>query len=99
MAKNNSREGARSSRLPRGMIDTSNLDSIGANIHAIMDKKLFKLNLGQGSFNISTANEAKSFSCRINGGTNHDTSYCGGLNYEHLASIDYGAGILKGTQL
>ena len=43
------------------MIDTSNLDFIGAKIEAIMDKKLFKLKLAQGSSNISVANEATSF--------------------------------------
>ena len=33
------------------MIDTSNLDSIGAKIEAIMVKKLSKLKLSQGSSN------------------------------------------------
>ena len=40
VAKNSSWGGVRSSGLPRGMIDTSNLDFIGAKIEAIMDKKL-----------------------------------------------------------
>ena len=39
VAKNSSWGRARSSGLPRGMIDASNLDSIGAKIEAIMDKK------------------------------------------------------------
>jgi hypothetical protein len=69
------------------MIDTSNLDSIGAKIEAIMDKKLSKLILAQGSSTLSPSNEAKSFSCRICGGINHDIFYCGGSNSEHVASV------------
>ena len=78
VAKNITWGGARSSRQQRGMIDDTNLDSIGVKIEAMMDKKLSKLKLAQTSSNVSAANEAKSFSCRICGGTNHDTSYCGG---------------------
>ena len=88
VAKNRSWGAVRSSGLPRRMIDTSNLDSIGAKIEAIMDKKLSKLKLAQGSSNVSAAKEAKSFSCRICGDTNHDTSYCEGSNFEHMAAVD-----------
>lgn len=42
-----------------------------------MDKKLSEFKLAQGSSNVSAANEAKSFSCRICDDTNHDASYCG----------------------
>ena len=40
VVKNSSWGRARSNGLPRGMIDMSNLDFIGAKIEAIMDKKL-----------------------------------------------------------
>ena len=42
-AKNSTWGGARGSKKQRGMIDDANLDSIGAKIEAIMDKKLSKL--------------------------------------------------------
>ena len=70
------------------MIDTTNLDSISAKIEAIIDKKLCKLSLA-GSSNTSSARE-KHFACAICGGTNHDTSYCGGSNSEHVAAVNYG---------
>ena len=79
-----------------GMIDTSNLDSIGAKIEAIMDKKFSRFKLAQGSSNVSVANEAISFSCRICGGNNHDASYCEGSNSEHVAAVDYGDSTKKG---
>jgi hypothetical protein len=97
VAKNSTWGGARSSKQTRGMIDESNLDSIGAKIEAIMDKELSKLQLAQGSSNVFAANETKYFSCRIFGGTNLDTSYCGGLNPEHVASVEYGGGIIEGA--
>ena len=49
VAKNNCSGGARGGRLPRGMIDTSNLYTIDAKIEAIMEKKFIKLKLAQGS--------------------------------------------------
>ena len=69
------------------MIDTRNIDTIGAKIEAIMDKKLSKFKLAQGSSNVSSANE-KFFLCKNCGGNNHDTSYCGGSN-SHAAIVDY----------
>ena len=71
------------------MIDTSKLDNIGAKIDSIMGKKLSKLKLTQGSSNLSLTIE-KFFSCKIYGGTNHDTSYFGGSNSEHMATVDFG---------
>ena len=38
----------------------------------------------------STA-QVSAFACEICGGTNHDTSYCGGINPEHVAAIGYGS--------
>ena len=97
VAKNSFWGGAKSSGLPRGMIDTSNLDFIRAKIEVIMDKKLSKFKLVQGSSNVSTSNEAKPFSCRICGGTNLDTSYCGGSSCEHLPAVDYGGDNFEGA--
>ena len=45
VAKNYSWGGARSKGLPRGIIDTSNLDTISAKIEVVIDKKLSKSNL------------------------------------------------------
>ena len=82
--------GGKLSKVPcNQVVETSILDSLGAKIEAIMDKKLSKFKLAQGSFNVSSTNKAKSFSCRIRGGTNHDLSYCGGSNSEHVATADY----------
>ena len=67
----------------------SNLDTIGAKIEAIMDKELSTFKLAQVSANVSSANK-KPFSCRICGGTNHNASYCGGSNSEHVAAVDHG---------
>ena len=89
VAKNSSWGEARRSRLPRGMIDTSDLDSIGAKIEAIMYKKLSRFRFAKGSSNVSAMSEVKSFSCRIYGGTNHDASYCWYLNSKHVAAVDY----------
>ena len=97
VVKNSSWGGARSSGLPRGIIDTNNLDSIRAKIEAIMDKKFSKLKLAQDSSNVLAVTEAKFFSCKIYGGTNHDTSYCRGSQLEHVAVVDYGGSILEGT--
>ena len=71
------------------MIDTRYLDTIGAKIETIMDKKFSKLKLAQGSSNVSSTNE-KFFFCKICVCTNHDTSYCGGSNSEHVAAVNYG---------
>ena len=87
VAKNNSWGGARGSGLTRGMIDSSNLDTISSKIEAIMNKKLFKFKLAQGSSNVSSATE-KLFSYRIFEGTIHDASYCGGSNFEHVVPLD-----------
>ena len=57
-----------------------------------MDKKLSKFKCVTCSSNVSSANE-KFFSCKIYGCTNHDTSYCGGSNFEHVAAVDYGGAI------
>ena len=73
------------------MIDTRYLDTIGAKIETIMDKKFSKLKLAQGSSNVSSTNE-KFFSCKICDDINHDTSYCGGSNSEHVAAVNYGGG-------
>ncbi|XP_057548051.1 uncharacterized protein LOC130826485 [Amaranthus tricolor] len=78
VSKNSAWGSARSKGLPRGMIDTTNLDTISAKIEAIIDKKLSKLSLVSSS-NTSSARE-KHFACAICGGTNHDTSYCA-VNY------------------
>ncbi|CAO2840803.1 unnamed protein product, partial [Amaranthus hypochondriacus] len=98
VAKNSTWGGARGSKQQRGVMSGANLDSIGAKIEAMMDKKLSELKLAQASSNVSAANEAKRFSCRICGGTNHDTSYCGGLNPEHVASVNYGSSAYEGAQ-
>ena len=54
-----------------------------------MEKKLSKFKLSQGSSNVSSGNE-RSFSCKICGGANHDTSYCEGSNSEHVVNKYYG---------
>ena len=59
------------------MIDTTNLNTISAKIEAIIDKKLSELSLFASSSNASSPRE-KYFACAICGGTNNDTSYCGG---------------------
>ena len=89
--KNRSYGRVRGSGLPWGMIDASKIGTIGAKIEAIMDKKLSKLKLAQGSSNVSSTNE-KFFSCKICDDINHDTSYCGGSNSEHVAAVNYGGG-------
>ena len=72
------------------MIDTNNLDTISAKIEAVIDKKFSKLNIATSSSNISSAHE-KHFACGTCGGTNHDTSYCGGTHSEHVVEVGYGA--------
>ena len=80
--------GIRSKSLSRGMIDTTNLDTISAKIEAVIDKKLSKLSL-TGSSNTPLARE-KHFACSICWRTNHDTSYYGSSLSKHLVEVDYG---------
>ena len=48
------------------MINMKNLDTIGAKIKVIMDKKLSKFKLAQSNSNVSSTNE-KLFPCKICG--------------------------------
>ena len=73
--------------MPRGMIDTTNLDTFNANIEAVIDKKFSKLSLADSS-NTSSA-RAKHFSYAICGSTNHDTCYCGSTHSKHVTVVDY----------
>lgn len=52
----------------------------------LLNKKLSKITLGGPS---SSTYQVNAFSCDICGGTNHDTSYCGGLSPEHVAAMGY----------
>ena len=76
VAKNSAWGGLRNKGLPRGMIDTTNLGTIGAKIEVVIDKKLSKLSLTSSSNNPSAREQH--FACSIYVGTNHHTSYYGG---------------------
>ena len=71
------------------MINTSNLDSIGAKLEEIMDKKICKFKIALGSANVSYTYK-KPVSCRICGGTNQDRSYYEGSDSKHVSVVDYG---------
>ncbi|XP_021745538.1 uncharacterized protein LOC110711466 [Chenopodium quinoa] len=59
--------------------------SLKALMEQVIDKKLGN---SQGSSSSST-NQVHSFSCENCGGTNHDISYCGGRDPEHVAAMGY----------
>jgi len=84
VVRNYSRSGGRrSEEKPAGKFELDQT-SLKALMEQVIDKKLSK---GQASS--SSAQQVHSFSCDICGGTNHDTSYCGGLNPEHVAAMGY----------
>ncbi|XP_021770674.1 uncharacterized protein LOC110734838 [Chenopodium quinoa] len=52
----------------------------------LLTKGLAKLNTSVNSG--ASSSQVNSFSCQNCGGTNHDTSYCGGLSPEHVAAYN-----------
>lgn len=68
------------------MIDISKIETISSKLEPTLDKKLAKLNLRSSSSNVSVTNEGH-ISCNISEGTNHDTSYYGGTNPEHVPTV------------
>ena len=58
-------------------------DTLKAFMEGVIDKKLGK---GEGSFP-KQSQQVFHFACEICGGTNHDASYCGGADSEHIAAV------------
>ncbi|XP_021722477.1 uncharacterized protein LOC110689969 [Chenopodium quinoa] len=82
VAKNYSWGGRRKPQAKKGgRYELEKVDQLQHQIE-LLNKGLQKLNAGGNGG--SSSSQVNAFSCEICGGTNHDTSYCGGLSPEHI---------------
>ena len=72
----------------KGMYEVKNSESLESKLEALLDKKLAQLDVEKPSKVLNI--QASNFSCEIFGGTNHDTSYCGGVNLANVAALSDG---------
>ena len=90
VAKNYSWGGRRRNAPKRGGI--YELEKVNQLQHQIdqLTKGLSKLNtsVNASSSGGASSSQVNSFSCQNCGGTNHDTSYCGGFSPEHVAAYN-----------
>ncbi|XP_021725088.1 uncharacterized protein LOC110692398 [Chenopodium quinoa] len=79
--------GSRRRNVPRkgGKYELEKVDQLQHQIETLT-KGLAKLNTNINSG--ASSSQVNSFSCQNCGGTNHDTSYCGGLSPEHVAAYN-----------
>jgi hypothetical protein len=90
VAKNYSWGGRRRNAPKRGGIyELEKFDQLQHQIDQLT-KGLSKLNtsVNASSSGGASSSQVNSFSCQNCGGTNHDTSYCGGLSPEHVAAYN-----------
>ncbi|XP_021746160.1 uncharacterized protein LOC110712043 [Chenopodium quinoa] len=79
--------GGRRRNAPKkgGKYELEKVDQLQHHIE-LLTKGLAKLNTCVNSG--ASSSQVNSFSCQNCGGTNHDTSYCGGLSPEHVAAYN-----------